>query len=776
MIFQSLNILSRLEKILLVVFATAFVVSGSAIAYRFWLDNTELTPSGGGEYLEGSLERIDENSKINPLLVFGKKGNSIESEIVSLVFAGLMRYNAETGEHENFLADHTLSEDKTLYTFTLKENLKWHDGFTISADDVIFTFRDIIQHPQFENEFLSAAFKDVIIEKIDNRNVSFKIPKPYKFFLTNFTVGLVPRHLLNSTPVENLALDSFNQSPIGAGPFKFEHVSSGSASFTEVRLSKFKDFASQEPKIDFITFRLFQQEKDLLNNLKELDGIRPSLKNESILISDDNRFKEVTFNLPQYVAVFINMEKPLFKGEKGKKMRWALQLATNQEKIIEKVPSKRVDTPLLEVKLENWLSEFDLEKASGALKDSGWYIPGKLPSDEIQEEIEDESALNNIPENNPVHAAATEKWIYSPSSKEIYNTQNDDFYILGRFPAGTVKVLINGYQLQLFSPEKGRWSYKASLKIGTLKYGENIFVAKFYDSKGNLLDEDKINIILSRNAVVSIPEEEVEEIEEEIETEIAEEFTEDNEEVEEVITEETEEEIETETAEEDLAIEEIEEIIPEEAEEIEEEKPKTEEIKKSPIRISEEGEELSMTLVTVDHPKYFPDVAEILRQQWSEVGIDLKVEILDRNSILERIKVRDYDLLLFGQNLGYNPDAFGYWHDSQAETGLNLSEYRNFEASVLLEDIRRTHDEDKRKESLEKLQKIMSEDVPAVFLFSPDYNFRFDSKIKNFNPQKIALFPDRFSNVEKWYIRSEREFQKDISWLSIFKWSYNQVF
>ena len=133
-----------------------------------------------------------------PPRVFGKKNNSVEADLTQLIFAGLMRFNAETGEYEDYLADHILSEDKRIYTFRLKEGLTWHDGIRITSDDVIFTFRDIIQHPNFNNEFLKASFDGVIIEKIDDRTVTFEIVQPYKFFLTNFTVGIVPKHLLQN--------------------------------------------------------------------------------------------------------------------------------------------------------------------------------------------------------------------------------------------------------------------------------------------------------------------------------------------------------------------------------------------------------------------------------------------------------------------------------------------------------------------------------------------------------------------------------------------------
>ena len=165
-----------------------------------------------------------------------------------------------------------------------------------------------------------------------------------------------------------------------------------------------------------------------------------------------------------------------------------------------------------------------------------------------------------------------------------------------------------------------------------------------------------------------------------------------------------------------------------------------------------------------------------MKKQWKRVGIDLRIEVLSRAEILNRISNRDFDLLLFGQNLGYNLDAFGYWHLSQAEAGLNLSNYQSLQASVLLEEIRRTHDEKLRQESLAKLQKIIAADVPAIFLFSPEYVLPIDSKIKNLNLQNLALFPDRFANIEKWYVREKRSLRSDVRWWHFFGWVAGRIF
>ena len=65
-------------------------------------------------------------------------------------------------------------------TFTIRENAVWHDEVPVTADDVIFTYQEIIQNEAFPNKALHNTFKNVLIEKVDENIVTFTLKKPYK--------------------------------------------------------------------------------------------------------------------------------------------------------------------------------------------------------------------------------------------------------------------------------------------------------------------------------------------------------------------------------------------------------------------------------------------------------------------------------------------------------------------------------------------------------------------------------------------------------------------
>jgi len=166
---------------------------------------------------------------------------------------------------------------------------------------------------------------------------------------------------------------------------------------------------------------------------------------------------------------------------------------------------------------------------------------------------------------------------------------------------------------------------------------------------------------------------------------------------------------------------------------------------------------LSFFLVTVDQPK-MKEMALLLKENWEKIGAKVEIKTIDLNE-LERttIKKRDYDALLFGQILGKTKDLFPYWHSSQkGEMGLNLSNYENKEVDKLLEEEREELNQEKREEKLKKVESLIKDDCPAVFLVSPDYLYFAKEKIKGI--ETFLLFDpcQKFENVGDWYIKTKR--------------------
>ncbi|MDO9510103.1 MAG: peptide ABC transporter substrate-binding protein [Candidatus Magasanikbacteria bacterium] len=170
---------------------------------------------------------------------------------------------------------------------------------------------------------------------------------------------------------------------------------------------------------------------------------------------------------------------------------------------------------------------------------------------------------------------------------------------------------------------------------------------------------------------------------------------------------------------------------------------------------------LSLTITTADTPEY-ATVAKLIARFWKNIGIQTFVELTDGKQIVkENIRERNYSILLFGAVLGGNdPDPYAFWHSSQTQfPGLNLALFNDKDADKLLEDARIIDDETKREEAYKKFQDILAKQIPAIFLYSPSYTFAIDTNIKGISIGPILAPADRFSSLNKWYIKTAKQWK-----------------
>ncbi|MFA4815546.1 MAG: ABC transporter substrate-binding protein, partial [Candidatus Gracilibacteria bacterium] len=293
------------EKVLSFFLLGIFLASFLAII--FWNDQN----FGGGKktYSEGLVGEI---THLNPVFT---EFSEADADISSLIFSGLVKYNALTGQFEEDLATHTLSEDQLTYTFTLKNDVFWHDGEAVTADDIYFTYATVIQSSDFGNPILKSNLDGVRIEQVNSRTVSFTVPSPNSFFFSALTVGLLPEHILKDIPVAELDTADFNQLPVGTGPYQvlnpYEINDDGS---TSVTLELFPQYTGNVPNIESIHFVAYPTITDLVENRAVWNGaarIRQSLLDEM----DLKNLVTYQYELPQYTALFFNTDS-VFLDEK----------------------------------------------------------------------------------------------------------------------------------------------------------------------------------------------------------------------------------------------------------------------------------------------------------------------------------------------------------------------------------------------------------------------------------------------------------------------------
>lgn len=151
------------------------------------------------------------------------------------------------------------------------------------------------------------------------------------------------------------------------------------------------------------------------------------------------------------------------------------------------------------------------------------------------------------------------------------------------------------------------------------------------------------------------------------------------------------------------------------------------------------------------------NTANIIKDQWSKIGIETQIVTLTTPELQQAIKERNYQMLLFGEILMPDPDPFSLWHSSQKkDPGQNLALYDNKTADTLLDEARQTLNPLERMKKYDDFQKLVMADAPAVLLYNPLYLYGQAQKIKGFDAEIISVPSDKFSNIEKWHIETRR--------------------
>ena len=102
-------------------------------------------------------------------------------------------------------------------------------------------------------------------------------------------------------------------------------------------------------------------------------------------------------------------------------------------------------------------------------------------------------------------------------------------------------------------------------------------------------------------------------------------------------------------------------------------------------------------------------------------------------------------------------DPYPFWHSSQKiDPGLNLTGYDNKDTDKLLEEGRKTLDENEKKEKYQSFQDILIQDAPAVFLYNSGYLYLINNKIKGIGTEKVVNPAKRFCDIRNWYIKTRR--------------------
>ena len=139
--------------------------------------------------------------------------------------------------------------------------------------------------------------------------------------------------------------------------------------------------------------------------------------------------------------------------------------------------------------------------------------------------------------------------------------------------------------------------------------------------------------------------------------------------------------------------------------------------------LDKDGKPFTFTLMFPNANPYYPKIAPVLKEDFAKAGVRLELLSLEWSVVIQRIEQRKFEATMMGWTTPLMPDPFQLWHSSNAHTpgSSNFISFANPEADKLIETIRSSFDEGPRNEAYHKFHKLLHEEQPYLYLFTP-YN------------------------------------------------------
>ncbi len=335
-------VLSKKEKVIFGVCFGIFLTSAVFLWFNFYFQHTVKGPANEGIFREGI---VGQPKFINPLYL---STQDADRDIVEVLFSGLMKYDEKGELVEDLAKNYEIKDDGKTFEVYLKDEILWHDGKPLTADDVLFTL-NLLQDPQYQSP-LRIKWAGITAEKISESAVRFKLPKNYSGFLENLTLKILPKHIFEDIAPKNLPWSLLSKDYlIGSGPFKLKKIEQDNSGYIKkLALERNDSYFGKKPYLSQVVFTFYSSTESLLKDAEigEVDGF--SLTDSKYFEKSLKNFNVYSLALPRYFALFFNLKSSTVSSQK--EVREALAFSIDQDEILQKVflgKGKKANSPIL---------------------------------------------------------------------------------------------------------------------------------------------------------------------------------------------------------------------------------------------------------------------------------------------------------------------------------------------------------------------------------------------------------------------------------------------
>lgn len=318
--------------------------------------NSLKEPVEGGSIVVGIPQDLEDSLDPHIAVAAGTK------EILFNIFEGLVKPDSEGNLVSAVASEHKVSEDGKIYTFILRDGVKFHNGAKVTVEDIKYSIDRCADRSK--GEPLVSAYS--IIEStniIDEKTIEIVLSEPNTEFLAYMTTAIIPKDYKDQ-----------DKAPVGTGPFRYVSRSPQE----NIILEKFEDYWGEPAHLDQVTFKIIADSDTIVMNLKggSVDMFARITSAQAAELGGEFQIEEGTMNLVQ--ALYLNNAEPPFDQ---KLVRQALCYAVNPEEIMMMIADGKgteIGSSMFPAFGKYYVEELkdvyttDIEKAKSLLAEAGY--------------------------------------------------------------------------------------------------------------------------------------------------------------------------------------------------------------------------------------------------------------------------------------------------------------------------------------------------------------------------------------------------------------------
>jgi peptide/nickel transport system substrate-binding protein len=293
-------------------------------AIRHQRNEIEILPAGKKSDYPGGSMIIGHSSKpdvINPILT----SETISINLMNLIFSDLIKFDESGTPVPDVAKNWEVSQDGLMWTFYLRDDVRFHDDYPLTSHDVEFTYNAIMDPENMS----PIADRYSMIDRIEtDGDYIFRVFLKYPFapLIYRLCRAIAPKHLLENSDLHET---QFNHKPIGSGPFKLIDWAEDDTIILEANE---KYFHKDRPVLDSLTFKAYPDRESAIKAIaKGRIDIAFSLTSSDLIFASGRRaFRVYPTPGAFYYAVIFNLDDPMFSDIRVRK---ALDYAIDRESI-----------------------------------------------------------------------------------------------------------------------------------------------------------------------------------------------------------------------------------------------------------------------------------------------------------------------------------------------------------------------------------------------------------------------------------------------------------